>query len=177
VYRRIDASVRERFERTGVLYVRNYTPGIDLSWQDVFQTTERTEVERYCTDHQIDVEWRDGSPQLTTKQRRQATLVHPSTGEPVWFNQAHLFHLSALTAEEQRSLIDELGADNVPRNAFYGDGAPIESEVLEHLRSAYEQEKVVFPWRQGDAMVLDNILFAHGRNPFRGSRKVVVAMG
>ena len=176
VYRRIDTAVRERFERSGVLYVRNYTPGIDLSWQDVFQTADRSEVERYCGEHRIDFEWRTGGPELTTKQRCQATLVHPSTAEPVWFNQAHLFHLSSLAADEQRSLLDELGLANVPRNAFYGDGEPIETEVLGHIRDVYEQEKVSFRWVQGDVMVLDNVLFAHGRNPFSGPRKVVVAM-
>ncbi|WP_329325156.1 TauD/TfdA family dioxygenase [[Kitasatospora] papulosa] len=176
VYRMIDPTVREKFERTGVLYVRNFTDGIDLSWQEVFQTSDRAAVNAYCSQHGIDVEWGTGSPILRTRQHCQAALDHPRTGERVWFNQAHLFHTSALAAEEELSLIDALGVENVPRNAFYGNGDPIEIEVLAHIRGVYEQEKVVTPWQRNDVMILDNLLFAHGRNPYRGSRKIVVAM-
>jgi alpha-ketoglutarate-dependent taurine dioxygenase len=176
VYRRIDPAVRERFERYGVLYVRNFTEGIDLSWQEVFQTEDRAEVERYCAVHDIEFEWRDRGPVLRTMQRSQATVVHPRVGEPVWFNQAHMFHISALKANERETLIETLGTENVPRNAFYGDGSPIEADALEHIRDAYVQEKTQFTWQCGDIMLLDNLLFAHGRNPFKGSRKIVVAM-
>ncbi|MFB1042253.1 TauD/TfdA family dioxygenase [Streptomyces chrestomyceticus] len=176
VYRRIDPAVREKFERTGVLYVRNFTDGIDLSWQEVFQTSDRAEVEAYCAAHGIEVEWGSGSPALRTRQHCRAALPHPRTGEQVWFNQAHLFHISALAPEEQSSLVAELGIDNLPRNAFYGNGEAIEPAVLEHIREIYEQEKVVVPWQRGDVMMLDNLLFAHGRNPYRGARKTVVAM-
>lgn len=176
VYEAIDPEARERFERTGVLYVRNFTEGIDLSWQEVFQTTDRAEVDAYCAAHRIDAQWRDGDPLLRTSQRCPAILRHPHTGETVWFNQAHLFHISALAADEQASLVDELGVENVPRNAFYGDGSPIEPEILEHVRDAYEREKVAFAWQKGDVLILDNVLIAHGRNPYRGFRKIVVAM-
>lgn len=176
VYRRIDPAVRERFERDGVLYLRNFTQGIDLRWQDVFQTEDRAEVARYCNAHRIEFAWQDNGPVLRTMQRSQATAVHPGTGKTVWFNQAHLFHISALEAHEQESLIESLGFENLPRNAFYGDGSPIEVEVLEHIRDAYAQEATQFAWRRGDILLLDNLLFAHGRRPYRGSRKIVVAM-
>lgn len=35
----------------------------------------------------------------------------------------------------------ELRKENLPRNTFYGDGQPIEIEVLNHIREAYNQEK------------------------------------
>lgn len=136
----------------------------------------RSEVEQYCAAHGIEYQWRDHGPALTTRQRCQATVRHPGTGEPVWFNQAHLFHVSALEADEQASLIESFGIENVPRNAFYGDGAPIEPEVLEHIRDAYEQEKTAFAWQRGDIMLLDNLLFAHARDPYQGARKIIVAM-
>jgi len=176
VYKRIDNSIKEKFEQNGILYVRNYTPGVDLSWQDVFQTDQKDVVNKYCQDNDINFEWNDIGPELTTKQVCQASITHPISGESVWFNQAHLFHISALEENDRFSLIRELGEENLPRNTFYGDGKPIEVEVLDHIREAYNQEKIKFKWHKGDIMILDNILTAHAREPFKGERKVAVAM-
>ncbi len=176
IYNQINVSVREKFEKNGIMYVRNYTPGVDLSWQDVFQTSSKEEVNSFCKEHDIQFQWNKVGPELTTRQIAQATLQHPDTDEWVWFNQAHLFHASALEESERLSLIRELGENNIPRNTFYGNGNPIEAEVLDHIRAIYNKEKIKFKWHKGDIMILDNILSAHGREPFKGERKVAVAM-
>jgi len=176
VYKRIDSSVRQKFEQNGILYIRNYTPGVDLSWQDVFQTDQKDVVNKYCQDNDIECNWNATGPELTTKQVCQASIKHPVSGEVVWFNQAHLFHISSLEENDRLSLIKELGEENLPRNTFYGDGQPIELEALNHIRDAYNQEKIKFKWQKGDIMILDNILTAHSREPFKGERKVAVAM-
>lgn len=176
VYKKIDPQVKDKFEKHGVMYTRNYTNGIDLSWQEVFQTEEKTEVEKYCKENYIEFEWKSGIPELTTRQTCQATLVHPVSGESVWFNQAHLFHISSLDEESRISLIKEMGEENIPRNASYGNGEPFEVEVLDHIRDVYAQEKVKFEWHKGDIMILDNVLMAHGREAYKGERKVAVAM-
>lgn len=176
VYQNIDSEIKDKFEEHGVMYTRNYTKGIDLSWQEVFQTEEKEEVEKYCKENDIEFEWKAGTPQLTTRQTCQATLLHPVSREPVWFNQAHLFHISSLDEESRLSLIRELGEKNIPRNASYGNGEPFESDVLDHIRNAYTQQKIKFKWHKGDIMMLDNILMAHGREPYTGERKVAVAM-
>lgn len=176
VYKRIDSSIRKKFEQNGILYVRNYTPGFDLSWQEVFQTDQKNLVNKYCQDNDIKFNWNTTGPELTTKQVCQSSINHPISGEVVWFNQAHLFHISSLEENDRFSLIKELGEENLPRNTFYGDGQPIELEVLNHIREAYNQEKIKFKWHKGDIMILDNILTAHAREPFKGERKVAVAM-
>lgn len=175
VYRRLDADLRERFEGRGVMYVRNYGEGMDLSWTDVFQTDEREEVERFCRDQGIEVAWKEGG-RLRTRQVCQAVIDHPVTGEPVWFNQAHLFHVSALEESVRRMLLDSFAPDELPRNAFFGDGSPIPEEDLEHIRTVYAEESVAFPWREGDVLMVDNVLTAHGRRPFGGERLILVGM-
>jgi alpha-ketoglutarate-dependent taurine dioxygenase len=35
---------------------------------------------------------------------------------------------------------------------------------------------VAFPWQKGDILMVDNMLAAHGREPFTGPRKIMVAM-
>lgn len=176
VYNKIEKNIREKFEKKGVLYVRNYTRNIDLSWQEVFQTESKEEVNRFCNSHDIKAIWNNQGPELTTKQVCQSTYVHPVTKEFVWFNQAHLFHVSALQDKDRLSLIQELGEKNLPRSAFYGDGEPIEMSVLEYIRNIYEKEKIRFKWQKSDILILDNVLTAHGREVYTGERKLAVAM-
>jgi alpha-ketoglutarate-dependent taurine dioxygenase len=107
---------------------------------------------------------------------RPAVARHPRTGEPVWFNHATFFHVSTLDEPVGRRMLEELGEEGLPNHTFYGDGRPIEPEVMEHLRATYLREKTSFPWRQSDILMLDNMLVAHGREPFAGPRRVTAGM-
>lgn len=175
VYQRIPADVRELFAQRELLYVRNYSGALDLPWQRVFNTEDRAQVERYCRDNGIEWEWKaDGD--LRTRQRCQAVLQHPETGEWVWFNQAHLFHVSAIEPGVRASLLAAVGEENLPRHVYFGDGSPIPDQMLDSIRAVYRETSVSFPWQAGDVLMLDNRLVAHGRNPYTGDRKVIVAM-
>ena len=175
VFERINPKIKEQFMEKKVMYVRTYGDGMDLTWQNVFQTSDKAEVENYCRKAGIEFEWKD-SNRLITRQVCQAVATHPKTGDMVWFNQAHLFHISSLDATVQELLLNQFKEESLPRNSYYGDGSPIEASVLDEIREAYQQEAVIFPWQIGDVLMLDNMLAAHGRNPFVGSRKVVVGM-
>lgn len=175
VYERIDPEIRRRFEAEQWMYVRNFGDGMGLDWPTVFQTEDRAEVEQYCRRNGIEPEWKEGG-RLRTRAVRAAVARHPVTGEPVWFNHATFYHVSTLEPEVRESLLAEFEEEELPANTYYGDGSPIEPEVLDHLRAAYRAETVQFPWRRGDILMLDNVLVAHGRRPFSGPRKIVVAM-
>ena len=176
VYQAIDPAVRQQFvDKGGVTYVRNYGGEVDLSWQDVFQTEDRSQVESFCGSAGIELEWL-GDDALRTRQVCQAVTQHPETGDDLWFNQAHLFHVSSLGPVVREFLEEEYGVEGLPRNTFFGDGSPIDDEILDHIREVYEQTRVVFPWQEGDVLMLDNMLVAHGRNPYGGDRKLVVGM-
>jgi alpha-ketoglutarate-dependent taurine dioxygenase len=175
VYDRILPHVRDRFERHGVVYVRNYTPWMDLSWQNVFQTDSREQVDEFCRATGIEAEW-ISDDHLRTRQVCQGVSTHPVTGEKVWMNQAHLFHVTGLDPAMVELLMEEFGEENLPRNTYYGDGSAIEPEALDNIREAYDAEALVFPWERDDVLLLDNMLMAHARSPFTGDRKVVVGM-
>jgi len=175
IYRRMDPGLRRRFEERGVMYVRNFGNGLDLPWTRVFNTERRELVEDFCREQGIEVEWKEDG-ELRTRQVCQSVARHPSTGEPVWFNQAHLFHPSALAPEVLEALLDAVGEEELPRTARFGDGSPIEDSVLDEIRGVLSELQIVFPWQSGDVLLLDNMLMAHARLPFEGPRKVVVAM-
>jgi len=175
VYARIPESIRERFAKVGVMYVRNYNLGVDLTWQEVFQTESRDQVEAYCLRAGIAYEWLEGDG-LRTVQTCQGVVQHPQTSELSWFNQAHLFHVSNLGQALREAMAKEYRPADLPRNAYFGDGAPIEPKTLDVIREAYQHETLTFVWEAGDLLLLDNILTAHGRNPYSGPRQIVVGM-
>ena len=172
-YKMIPKEIREEFEAKKVMYIRNYS-SIDLPWQEVFQTTDKREVEQFCDDNGLLYEWQpDG---LRTKQVNQATAKHPITNDKVWFNQAHLFHPSSLNPEVREALEEVLGKENLPRNACFGDGTPFDEGHLAIIKDVFEKTKFSFQWKKGDLLLLDNMLFTHGREPYEGKRKVLVGM-
>jgi alpha-ketoglutarate-dependent taurine dioxygenase len=175
VYQRIAPEIRQRFVERGLMYVRNYGNGLDVPWQQTFGTTEPAVVEAYCRGHDIAFEWKaDG--ELRTRQIAQAVARHPQTAELVWFNQAHLFHVSALEPAVREALCDAVDAEDLPRNVCYADGGALEDDVLDEIRGVYRALEIVFPWQPGDVLMLDNMLTAHGRLPFTGPRQITVAM-
>ena len=176
VYERIDREVREKFIEKGWLLVRNFNEGLGLSWQTSFRATDKSAVEDYFRRAQIDFEWR-AEGHLMTRQVRPAIARHPRSGELVWFNHIGFWHLSSLEPRLREILLSEFGEEGLPYNTYYGDGSPIEAEVVAHLRDAYQAETVSFPWQNGDVLMLDNMLVAHGRAAFSGIRKVLAAMG
>jgi alpha-ketoglutarate-dependent taurine dioxygenase len=176
VLQRIDPDVRHRFSQAGWMYVRNFGDGFGLPWSTVFQTTDRSVVEEHCRRVGIGFEWKPNNS-LRTRAIRPAIARHPRTGELTWFNHATFFHVTTLEAGMRTALRAEFADDDLPTNTFYGDGKPIEPDVLDHLREVYRQETAKFPWRHGDLLVLDNMLAAHGRASYAGERKIAVAMG
>ncbi len=174
VYRELPDALKRRFEAHGVLYVRNYSD-IDIPWTEVFQTTDKSAVEAFCAENQLTWEWLDDK-RLRTRQVNQATATHPVTAERVWFNQAHLFHVTNLEPEVQQSLLSVMSEAELPRNTYYGDGAPIESETLDTIRAVYERNMIAFEWQHNDLLLLDNMLYSHGRQRYSGNRQVLVGM-
>lgn len=176
VIRRLDPGTKERFAEKGWLLVRNFGEGLSLPWQTSFHLQSKTELEAYCRSARIDWRWRpdDG---LQTRQRRPAIAKHPVTGEMVWFNHVAFWHVSSLEPELREAMLALFGEENLSYNTYYGDGTQIEDSAIAEIREAYRQETKTFAWQRGDILMLDNMLVAHGRNPFVGPRRILVAMG
>jgi alpha-ketoglutarate-dependent taurine dioxygenase len=175
VLARIDPAIRQRFREKQVMYVRNYNDGFGLTWQEVFQTNNSSEVESYCRKNAIEFEWKDGA-RLRTRQVRPAIRKHPRSHEEVWFNHAAFFHISARDEVVAKGLLGMFDEQDLPYMTYYEDGSSIDESDIRHIREAYDREKIIFAWEDGDILLLDNMSVAHGRQPYCGERQIVVAM-
>lgn len=171
---RISDATRARFERTGVLYQRRFSPHLGVDWRRAFHADDPGEVSAKCEALGIQAIWDGG--ELYTRQSGEAVLRHPHTGESSWFNHAFIFNVRSLEPIELREALLLEPEDKLLTSTFYGDGEPIEDHVMEELRRAYAAEALLFPWQAGDMLVIDNMLCSHARSPFRGARQVLTVM-
>ncbi len=186
----IDPDLRERFERLGVLYRFGFRgPGRSLaaidhlakankSWMEAFETEERRVVEEHCRRMRAHFEWTPAG-HLILETRRPATIRHPITGERAWFNQAHMFHFSERFLGRTRYALARgffAATGLVPPDARFGDGSPLTDDVVDQVFDVLDAHAVPVAWEAGDLLVIDNVLTMHGREAFRGDRKVLVAM-
>ncbi|HLK58314.1 MAG TPA: TauD/TfdA family dioxygenase [Chthonomonadaceae bacterium] len=172
----LDPVVFKKFAEKGLMYVRTFTEGIDVSWRDFFHTEDKAAVEQMCREAEVEFDWtdRDG---LRTRQITHGVAKHPKTGDTVFFNQVQLHHISCLDKPVRESLLSLFGEEFLPRNVYYGDGSTIEDSVMEHIGEVFEQHAVRFDWQEGDIALLDNMLTSHARDTYVGPRRIVVAMG
>jgi alpha-ketoglutarate-dependent taurine dioxygenase len=165
----------ERFEREGWLLTRSYNDEIGASYTEAFGTDDRQAIEHYCRVNAIEWEWQPGGG-LRTRQRRCAVVHHPITGQRCWFNQIAFLNEWTLAPEVREYLLDIYGDDGLPFNTRFGNGDPIDEASVQVLNQVYEANTVREPWQAGDLMLIDNVRTAHSREPFEGSREVLVAM-
>lgn len=175
VLQNIDPSIRARFEQRRWRYVRNFGDGLGPSWQAVFMTDDPEAVERHCRSADIDWEWLGGG-RLRTRQVRTPTVLHPRTHQESWFNHIAFWHVTSLEPAVRDALLASYPDEDLPNQTYYGDGEPIEGDVIEALREAYDRAAVYFTWRHGDILLVDNFLVAHGREPYTGPRRILFTM-
>jgi alpha-ketoglutarate-dependent taurine dioxygenase len=175
VQRHVDPAVVDKFRRLGVRYDRVFHGHIDLSWQEVFQTEDRASVETFCAHNDIQWQWLDDDV-LKTSQICPGVVRHPQRGEDYLFNQAHLFHPSAMGEQALSFMLDAFGPELLPRNARYGNGEEIEADALATIRHAFSAAAVDVQWQAGDVALIDNIQVAHGRRSYSGERKLLASL-
>lgn len=176
VLRDLPPGLVRRMRTAGWTLTRNYTGLVSLDWPTAFGTENRDEVAAYCADNHIGWRWLpDGT--LRTRQLRPGIITHPRAGAEVWFNHVAFWSEWSLDTDIRAALIEEFGPDGLPFSTGFGDEAPLAEPDVAALNAAYAAATVREAWQPGDVMLVDNLLSAHGRDPFRGDRKIAVAMG
>jgi alpha-ketoglutarate-dependent taurine dioxygenase len=174
----LDSALVGEFRSRGLNYIRNLSPvaGSGYGWPDAFETDDAGEAEARARALGAEIEWRAGGV-MRVGQVRPATAFHPETGEEVWFNQADGFHPSALSPSAYAEQLALCGSEQDFRlHVTFGDGGEIPLAALHHIREVLGAETIPHRWSEGDIVLLDNHLAAHGRAPFEGPRKIALAM-
>jgi hypothetical protein len=186
IYVELDSAVRCRFEKKGVTYLQHLwdkddEPGVGKSWQETFETRDRGEAEAYLRQAGMGFEWT--ALGIRTAATKPAVREHTVTGELCWHNQADQWHRDMASVKDsvgdgspETTGPGQTGQETLGNHVVFGDGSRIDVSDLEHVRAVSRRCEVVFPWQQGDIMMIDNVLAMHGRKPFTGERTVLVAM-
>lgn len=171
----IDPEIQDAFAG-GVRYIQNLHDGYGLgkSWQATFETEDPAEVEAFLDKAGADWKWK-GDGTLWISQLRPATTRHPVTDTEVWFNQADQFHIAGL-GDDAREMAELLSEDEMPQSVTFADGSPIPAEYITHIQEIGLRLAVDVDWQAGSLLLIDNVLVGHGRRPFAGPRRVLVAM-
>lgn len=80
-----------------VMYTRNYNcekalltdPTMLKGWQDVFETSNKQEVEDDLRNSRLDFAWQR-KDRLRIVNKEAAVETHPETGDKVWFNHSQV---------------------------------------------------------------------------------------
>lgn len=158
----LDEDIIAHFERRGLRRDLRFFDAVTRpdrkgrSWQVKFDTHDRSTVEERCREKGMEFRWEDDGSLMT--QGRPAVTI-PRAGRRQWICAPQ--HAKPASTLEIR----------------YGDGAPIEPEILEHLRAVQWKIAVAFAWQDHDLLCLDNLGCQHGRLSYSAgsSRRVFVS--
>lgn len=175
VLKDIKPALVEKFRHKGVKYRRNLLPDLGMPWQEVFQTTDKAVAEGICRKYDIKHTFKD-KDHMVIEWVKPAVYRHPVSGVETWFN--HIFFFNKFSRYEELGLAhdDDLPDEYLTSNTLFGDGSEISYEEYLDIRKAYHKNRVVNSYRQGDIIFLDNMLAAHGRNPYKGDRVIATAI-
>jgi alpha-ketoglutarate-dependent taurine dioxygenase len=160
-----------RFRDKQIQYVRNVFPGIGLDLKTIYQTDNRDELKKIFSESGVEHEWISDN-HLRLKWVLPAFINHPVTKKDVWFNHMFFGHKS-LYDPMVLELFDE---EDLPFVVYYGDGSRIEEDVIDEFKDFYEKKSIVFRWEKDDFLLLDNMMYSHGRKPYEGNRTILTAM-
>ncbi len=188
-------SVRDKLSERNVLYRRRmpkqrrpWAPNIMRTWQESFGTEDQSEIEEITSDHGLTCKWHPGGRLLHTEVVVDPLPYHPDTNQQCLNIQG--FHRSSimLDIQEVRSRQNRIfnslvktgtgfmyQIDSMPVTIQWGDGSPISHPDMVEMRSAIWNNSVLFHWRKGDFLLLDNFLTAHGRMNVVQPRRILTA--
>ena len=192
IYNGLPKDLVDEFDSRKIKYVRTYQNVIPLrelfkkyaffyehlTWNDSMQAKCREDAEKRCEELGMSYKWRENGD-LEVWNTISPVSVHPVTGEKLWFNQVIMQNFNHLSyGKVGYGIRKALYRNNrdMPNNCYFGDGEEIPFSAIKEIFRVSEKNKIVFPWRANDVMLIDNRLVSHGRNAYSGPRNIQVGM-
>lgn len=204
VAKNMNPKIKKDFQDKGIKVIRNYcAPGQEKDntfqlkpWVDMFQTKDKSIVEKKCAENNIQVEWLKNDA-LRLVSDHTAFKSHPQSGEDVWFNHLQVFHASAAAMEYAKIVQRQKTFDAWKVNIYlqvvtffkkftekpidramhvcYADGTEIPESHIQHVQDLIWDHMYFLKWEKGDVIAIDNFSTAHGRMPYKGPREIHVS--
>lgn len=191
IKKELNPALWEEFKKRGICYVRNYYADarnswkVLLTWQRAFEVNSKAELEDAAKKQGFQFEWTQNGG-LRTVNKMPGIITHPVTQEEFLYNHAWVLHTyseNGVLNPFRRAVLDSLDPDekekilslpmmDQPYLVTWGDtNEVIPTNIIEEVYEVYNKNKISLNWRQGDLMIVDNILASHGRDPFKGKRE------
>jgi len=168
----------QKLRQHGVRYIRTLPAATDpqspigRSYQDTWNVPDRAGLEAKL--RQIpDCSWKwfdhDGSVRITTQAVPALRLVADHCQNYV-FQYAFANSIVAAYLGWQDCRNDRHEA------LQFGDRSRMDEAVLQSIADYMERHRVLYDWKKGDILAVNNRLVMHSRNPFTGPRRVLASL-
>lgn len=154
-------------------------------WNDMFGTSDRSEATAIAAERRWQLRWLPDDFVEVLQEPFPFFRQHPVHGE-VWCTQAfaYLPVVQSYLAEKDGRIEDWQRMQTALRDApdtldgaVLDDGTPLDDGDALFIHKRLEDQTVALALGDGDLLILDNILRAHGRSPFHGTRRIMVSLG
>jgi thioester reductase-like protein/alpha-ketoglutarate-dependent taurine dioxygenase len=154
--------------------------GLGRSWQATYQARSKVEVEGALAPLGVTCDWEEENT-LLTKRSKSFSCSHPVTGMQLWSNHLVIFHPASLPpevrAQFQRNDQElEQASTQLAKDCTFDNGDVISDKLVLEISALTANRAQAFVWEEGDLLLLDNLMTAHGRRPFTGPRQILVTL-
>ena len=146
------------------------------SWQESLGTADRREAERIARQRGWELAWTDDEWLEITQEPARFFRSHPIHGE-LWCTQALTFQPESLRLAAERDGRQADAERMAHTMAIMEDGTSITVEECRAWFRMVCELETPYALGRGDVIILDNMLTAHGRSTFTGSRRLFAALG
>ena len=181
----LNSDSKKKFKEYGVRYIRNLRSeeldGEDIhdpdkkTWQKMFETDDKSQVERLCKDeYDYDFEWRDND--VLRICYRKPAFVEFDDGVVSFANGITGLHGSYFDTGYDNHY-ENVEFKDRPHHCLWGNGDEFSNEEIDDIYGSFNGSAVSFDWKEGDILVIDNMKWAHSRNPYQGERLMLALIG
>ncbi len=164
----LSTAIRGRFERHGITYEMRWSKE---RWSREFGVATPSELDAYLEPRR-GVEYRIDRDVLHMRYTTTAITKSVFSGLES-FAPNLLSHLPSVTHPSYRH---QHTYSNPTNQVYFGDGAPIEQDVIHELIDIVGRIGTAHRWQAGDLLVVDNTRFLHGRRmTVRSTKRVMVS--